>query len=271
MSHDNAIESFIVSGLTVNIFPDSDPESPREWDNLGTMVCSHSNYNLGDKPYDEFSDTESFLLSLLSIKEAERLEKLESHLQAKAFDATRGTAYGSEVYRARYGEARDNYRAALQTAAERVAIILPLFLYDHSGITISTYSFADPWDSGQVGFIRVANDTDPWDSDQVGFIYVSLATVRKEYNARAVTAAVRAKAVACMQHEAETYADFLEGNAYGYTVEDADGVELDSCWGFYGFDYCKDAAHDSAAHIAEQVTATLTAAEKDTQERAEAT
>jgi hypothetical protein len=254
MSHDNAIESFIVSGLTVNIFPDSDPESPREWDNLGTMVCSHSNYNLGDKPYDEFSDTESFLLSLLSIKEAERLEKLESHLQAKAFDATRGTAYGSEVYRARYGEARDNYRAALQTAAERVAIILPLFLYDHSGITISTCSFADPWDSGQVGFI-----------------YVSLATVRKEYNARAVTAAVRAKAVACMQHEVETYADFLEGNAYGYTVEDADGVELDSCWGFYGFDYCKDAAHDSAAHIAEQVTATLTAAEKDTQERAEAT
>lgn len=28
---------------------DPDPESPREWDNLGTMVCWHRRYNLGDE------------------------------------------------------------------------------------------------------------------------------------------------------------------------------------------------------------------------------
>lgn len=28
---------------------DSSPESPRTWDNLGTMVCFHNRYDLGDK------------------------------------------------------------------------------------------------------------------------------------------------------------------------------------------------------------------------------
>lgn len=32
-------------------------------------------------------------------------------------------------------------------------IILPLYLYDHGGITMSTTPFGCPWDSGQVGFI----------------------------------------------------------------------------------------------------------------------
>ena len=32
-------------------------------------------------------------------------------------------------------------------------VILPLYLYDHSGITMSTSVFSCPWDSGQVGWI----------------------------------------------------------------------------------------------------------------------
>lgn len=43
------IESETVYGLTVRIIPDEDPMSPREWDNLGVMVCSHRDYNLGDE------------------------------------------------------------------------------------------------------------------------------------------------------------------------------------------------------------------------------
>ena len=31
--------------------------------------------------------------------------------------------------------------------------ILPLYLYDHSGLTMSTNDFGDRWDSGCVGFI----------------------------------------------------------------------------------------------------------------------
>lgn len=38
---------------------------------------------------------------------------------------------------------------------ENAILIEPLYLYDHSGITISTKPFYCPWDSGQIGFIYI--------------------------------------------------------------------------------------------------------------------
>jgi len=32
----------------LEIYFDNDPQSPREWDNLGTMYCFHRRYNFGD-------------------------------------------------------------------------------------------------------------------------------------------------------------------------------------------------------------------------------
>jgi len=34
---------------TIKIIHDPDPESPRDYDNLGTMICWHRRYNFGDK------------------------------------------------------------------------------------------------------------------------------------------------------------------------------------------------------------------------------
>ena len=42
-------ETYEVNGNTVKIYPDHDGESPREWDNLGHMVCWHRRQNLGDE------------------------------------------------------------------------------------------------------------------------------------------------------------------------------------------------------------------------------
>jgi hypothetical protein len=39
----------LYKGYTINIVPDESPESPRKWDNLGTMVCFNKRYDLGDK------------------------------------------------------------------------------------------------------------------------------------------------------------------------------------------------------------------------------
>ena len=41
---------------------------------------------------------------------------------------------------------------------ENVALIKPLYLYDHSGITIRTSPFSCPWDSGQVGFVFITQE-----------------------------------------------------------------------------------------------------------------
>lgn len=37
--------------------------------------------------------------------------------------------------------------------------------------------------------------------------------------------------------------------------EEADGEELDSCWGFFGLDYCMEEAKDVAKNCAERRTA----------------
>jgi len=44
----NPIDVRKYRGYTIEIYPDLDPTNPRDWDNLGTMVCFHPRYELGD-------------------------------------------------------------------------------------------------------------------------------------------------------------------------------------------------------------------------------
>jgi len=97
--------------------------------------------------------------------------------------------------------------------AKRAAIILPLYMYDHSGITISTSPFSCLWDSGQIGYI-----------------YVDKETLRKEYSVRRISAKTLRLAKRVLLSEVTTYNQYLRGEVYGYTI---DGLD-ESCWGFYG-------------------------------------
>ena len=114
-------------------------------------------------------------------------------------------------------------------------ITLPLYLMDHSGISISTSGFSCPWDSGQVGFI-----------------YVTLETVRKEYGDD--SAESQAKAIEVLQSEVKTYDSFIRGRVYGFTLEElvtceccnhVEPEEIDSCWGFYDLDGKGNSAADA--------------------------
>jgi hypothetical protein len=170
----NTIETWTTTdGYQVSVrYDDSDYCDPRDWDNLGTMVCWHGRYNLGDEQP--------------KISPSEYLEDLPD-----------GT------------------------------ITLPLYLYDHGGITMSTGPFSCPWDSGQVGFIYVTRETlakefptDMPDDDKV-----------REY----------------LTGEVKIYDTYLRGEIYRYEVER--GVvcshggthweHVDSCGGYYG-DYGLD-------------------------------
>ena len=47
---EEAIQEEKYKGYTIKIYPEMEPENPREeWDNLGTMICFHPRYSLGDK------------------------------------------------------------------------------------------------------------------------------------------------------------------------------------------------------------------------------
>lgn len=96
-------------------------------------------------------------------------------------------------------------------------IALPLYLYDHSGITMKTSPFECPWDSGQVGYI-----------------WVTKQHVRKEFDVKRVTQKVEDRAIQMLRDEVYIYDLHIRGEVYGYVTEDENGEHLDSCWGFYG-------------------------------------
>lgn len=105
--------------------------------------------------------------------------------------------------------------------------ILPVYLYDHSGLSVRAgkgFGDVDPhgWDWGILGFILDTEDR------------------RKECGIEAD------KVEAALRGEIETYNQYLTGDVYGYTIEDVNGDEVDSCWGLYGLDYAREAAREAA-------------------------
>jgi len=159
------------NGKTINIFADENAESPREWDNLGTMICFHRRYNLGDSHSFNHNDYNGW-------------DEMERAIE-KEYDA----------------------------------VVLPMYMYDHSGITISTSPFSCPWDSGQIGFIAISKEK-----------------ARKEYGWKLITKARKEKLTKYLEGEVETYDQYLRGDVYGYEVLDENGEQEDSCWGYYGLD-----------------------------------
>lgn len=100
-------------------------------------------------------------------------------------------------------------------------ISLPVYLYDHSGLSVSCGPFSCQWDSGQVGIIAV-----------------SLEKVRENFMCKRITQKIRDKVIKCLKGEIETYDQYLTGQVYGYRITDRNGEQVDSCWDFYGFDDC---------------------------------
>lgn len=177
--------------FTAEIFQDDDPMNPREdWDNAGTMVCFHRRYNLGDKH---------------DYKEPRRF------LEALAFELDPESMNDPEASGDPFDYAEDKTNNELLEIIGKHATILPLYLYDHSGITISTGPFSCPWDSGQVGWIYITNDK-----------------MKKE--------GFDCPAEEVLNNEVKSYDQYLRGDVYGYVIEDEDENELDSCWGFFGME-----------------------------------
>jgi hypothetical protein len=170
--------------FTVKIEYDSSAESPRDWDNLGKMICFHRRYDLPDE-----RDTSSF-----GADDFSSWAELEAAL-TKEYDP---------------------------------CVILRVYMYDHSGITFNTTGFSCQWDSGQVGFILATKEQ-----------------VRQEWHVKHISKKLREQVERTLKGEVETYAQWSEGEVYGYMVTDAEGNDIDSCWGYYGIDAAKQEAQNT--------------------------
>lgn len=185
------------------IFYDSEPMNPRtEWDgHIGKMACWHSNYKLGDEgaiPYG--AEPDNFIAVLGGFNE-------DYH-------------WSENTYRREFAKATKK--------AEREFTILPLYLYDHSGITMSTSSFSVRWDSGQVGWI-----------------YANNKEARKELGLKDGAKNWRKHIEAYLRAEVREYDCYLTGDVYGYVME-KNGEEIDSCWGFLGDNFLENGLLNNA-------------------------
>lgn len=105
------------------------------------------------------------------------------------------------------------------------AVCIPIYMYDHSGITINCDGFACPWDSGQVGYI-----------------YVSREKVKDEYGVKRITSTLLEKVEKTLRREVHVMDQYITGDVYGFQVikrylntngEIQEDI-IDSCSGFYG-------------------------------------
>jgi hypothetical protein len=174
----------------LEVVQDTDPESPRDWDNLGTMVCFHKRYELGDKTDYRTEDYDSW-------------EELKEGIIKN----------------------------------EGEVVILPLYLYDHSGITISTSPFSCKFDSGRIGFI-----------------FVSKYKIKKE-------GIDETKVEQYLIDEVKTYDQYLTGDVWGYNVYEITTCDkghkhkelVESCYGYYGHDECESEGQSLLEHYEKEV------------------
>lgn len=186
-----------IGNRTLTVYYDPDPRCPREWDNFGTIAAFHRDYALGD---------------IQDLRDV--IDELD---QSKWSDAKIDDFYYS-----------DDLGMVVKEMEKQGYTVLPVYMYDHSGITLSTSPFSCRWDSGLLGII-----------------FVSRETVLKEFGWKRITKERRERIVNILESEIKTYDQYVTGEIFGFVIEE-DGNGLDSCWGFYNLADMED--HISSEH-----------------------
>ncbi|MCL2189053.1 MAG: hypothetical protein FWC16_08795 [Defluviitaleaceae bacterium] len=237
---------------TLFIVDDDHPASPREdRDNLGKMVCFHNRYNLGDTH--DHNEPRDFLHDMLFSRHSSNKNTAygkpifdyikNGHAKEARLEYNRSTREWELLENSHWSTNNDwhtvsSYAANLKgkdvpdwflddcLSALRISelkelveqiegmVVLPLYLYDHSGITMNTSGFSCSWDSGQVGWIYA--DTD---------------MVKNEYGD--ISSEAMKKAESVLEAEVEEYDYYLTGQCYGFKLYEGD-KEIESIWGFIG-------------------------------------
>ena len=150
---------------TIKVSYDVCAENPREYDNHSSkMVCKHKRYDLGD---DTFPNTRQDGEAIESWEEAEKEFLYYESLTAKDI------------------------------------ISLPIYMYSHSNIALSTKPFSCNFDSGKVGFI-----------------YETKKSIREEFGVKRISPKLKQQILDRLHREVEVYGNYVNGDCY---ILDYDG------------------------------------------------
>ena len=178
---------------TLKIYYDSDAENPREFAEYDSVIAYKSQYTLGEEIIPEPID---WLEEKLNVpKKYEYSNARLAELEAIFFD---------------------------RFIAKRI------YLYDHSGLAVSTSPFSNKWDSGQVGYI-----------------YISKEKVRANYGAKKVGKKLKQLVLDRLEAEVEELNHYVSGDVFGFKILDSEDSVVDSCWGFYGDNFLENGMFDN--------------------------
>lgn len=238
-------------GLTIVSYYDEEPENPRTWDNVATFVCKHRSYDLGDEQdiegcveglLEEYVPAKAIIEYFVKTRNAHlvsgeedsrcnqyyeyevtlRGEKYTCHIDADTGDSEDDIAY-------QMGQELDWSEKLELIEATGEVVMLPISMYEHSGITL--------WLGSKWG-----HPDAQWDCSSIGFAFVEKKTAEKEMSQRILPDGQKNDwkewAYTIMEGEMKTYDQYLRGEVYGYMIEDEEGevasnVYLCGCWGYY--------------------------------------
>ena len=228
-----------MSNYKIRLDHDDFGEDPRDWNTISKskMICWHSRYDLGDKH--SYKDPQELFATLfLQTMTPGRIKKLITDVKKGLIDNIR-LEYSREVnlwflkqksiWTLEWYEVTEYYPPIDLESEEIVRDILdiiepndlrpyledkfifkPLYLYDHSGITMNTKPFSCIWDSGQVGFI---------------YAEVGIDNLTKEELDKV------------LESEVKEYDEYISGEVYYIEVIDEKGEVVDSLNGILGYSY----------------------------------
>lgn len=250
----------------IHIEQDNEPWNPRtEQDgNVGTMMCWHRDYALGDSDKNKYKNPENFLQGLLRQKVSEKtilnyvrngkangieikynrsdcVWELWTSYYMFPLEGAKDAKFQLYSEQSELDWLVDDVIEALSNEdiwylLERHAniVALPLYLYEHSGIAMSTTSFNDRWDSGQIGWIYTDKETVLSHGGKIQSSKGNLIKITERN--------WKEGAYQNLKEEIKIYDMYLQGQVYGIVIEKYDSDlkefdEINSCWGFYDDGY----------------------------------
>lgn len=197
--------------LVLEVNSESDyggPENPREDADFGHMLCWHKRMNFGSEPQD------------FNISDRGKLDAHFARILADEFKLSDEQREYVEYY-------CPINRMINALREHRKFVALPIYIFEHSGVTIST----------ERGYFD-AIDPGSWDHGQLGIIYATESEIKKWLGKTDnLTDEDLKKAHDGLKDIIKTYDMYLSGEVYVYSLYDSESEEnIDSCGGIYAED-----------------------------------
>lgn len=237
-------------GCTINVYYDDTPEDPRNWSNVATFVCEHRSYTLGDEQdiegrvdslFNDYVPAKAIIDYFVKTRDAHLIPGEEDDYCDQYYEYEE-TVCGEKYTRYIDADTSDSDDSVASDMADKLdmyekmsllegtgeVVMLPISMYEHSGISL--------WLGSTIGHVDAQ-----WDCSSIGFAFVEKNTAKEEGMldpGEEYKHDWKSWAYAMMEAEMETYDKYVQGEVYGYMIEDEDGeeasnVHLCGCWGYY--------------------------------------